>query len=109
MLENLVGRDFLPRGTGIVTRVPLVMQLTNVPTLAQRSQLATYPELEEWAEFLHLPDQHFDDFDQVRTEIEAQTVRLVGDKSCLMSLSSKTSSPKRISQHRSNRASPGAQ
>ncbi len=27
VLENLVGRDFLPRGTGIVTRRPLVLQL----------------------------------------------------------------------------------
>ena len=27
VLENLVGRDFLPRGNGIVTRRPLVLQL----------------------------------------------------------------------------------
>ena len=30
MLENLVGRDFLPRGTGIVTRRPLILQLVHV-------------------------------------------------------------------------------
>lgn len=30
VLENIVGRDFLPRGTGIVTRRPLVLQLINV-------------------------------------------------------------------------------
>jgi hypothetical protein len=30
-LENIVGRDFLPRGTGIVTRRPLVLQLINRP------------------------------------------------------------------------------
>ena len=29
--QNLVGRDFLPRGTGIVTRRPLVLQLINRP------------------------------------------------------------------------------
>ncbi|ANB11481.1 dynamin-like GTPase VPS1 [Sugiyamaella lignohabitans] len=29
VLENIVGRDFLPRGTGIVTRRPLVLQLVN--------------------------------------------------------------------------------
>lgn len=29
VLENIVGRDFLPRGTGIVTRRPLVLQLIN--------------------------------------------------------------------------------
>ncbi|KAJ3184422.1 vacuolar protein sorting-associated protein 1 [Gaertneriomyces sp. JEL0708] len=32
VLENIVGRDFLPRGTGIVTRRPLVLQLINRPT-----------------------------------------------------------------------------
>lgn len=34
MLENLVGRDFLPRGTGIVTRRPLVLQLVHVGSAA---------------------------------------------------------------------------
>ncbi len=31
VLESLVGRDFLPRGTGIVTRRPLVLQLVYTP------------------------------------------------------------------------------
>lgn len=30
ILETIVGRDFLPRGTGIVTRRPLVLQLINI-------------------------------------------------------------------------------
>nr|XP_006821225.1 PREDICTED: dynamin-1-like protein-like [Saccoglossus kowalevskii] len=30
VLENLVGRDFLPRGSGIVTRRPLVLQLVHI-------------------------------------------------------------------------------
>lgn len=30
VLENIVGKDFLPRGTGIVTRRPLVLQLVNI-------------------------------------------------------------------------------
>ena len=29
VLENIVGRDFLPRGGGIVTRRPLILQLVN--------------------------------------------------------------------------------
>ena len=29
VLEGLVGRSFLPRGTGIVTRRPLILQLYN--------------------------------------------------------------------------------
>jgi GTP-binding protein EngB required for normal cell division len=31
VLENIVGRDFLPRGSGIVTRRPLILQLNNLP------------------------------------------------------------------------------
>ncbi|KAF8267575.1 Dynamin central region-domain-containing protein [Lactarius quietus] len=31
VLENIVGRDFLPRGSGIVTRRPLVLQLIHRP------------------------------------------------------------------------------
>jgi dynamin family protein len=30
VLEAIVGRDFLPRGTGIVTRRPLILQLVHV-------------------------------------------------------------------------------
>lgn len=29
VLESIVGRDFLPRGQGIVTRRPLILQLHN--------------------------------------------------------------------------------
>lgn len=32
VLEGIVGRDFLPRGAGIVTRRPLILQLVNVLT-----------------------------------------------------------------------------
>jgi len=39
VLENFVGKDFLPRGSGIVTRRPLILQLINGPT--------------EYGEFLH--------------------------------------------------------
>lgn len=30
VIEGLVGKDFLPRGTGIVTRRPLILQLIHV-------------------------------------------------------------------------------
>lgn len=30
VLESLVGRDILPRGTGIVTRRPLILQLVHI-------------------------------------------------------------------------------
>ena len=34
LLENICGRDFLPRGTNIVTRRPTVIQLINTPSAA---------------------------------------------------------------------------
>ncbi|OMH81802.1 Dynamin-related protein dnm1 [Zancudomyces culisetae] len=38
VLENLVGIDFLPRGVGIVTRRPLVLQLVNIPTSTGKTE-----------------------------------------------------------------------
>ncbi|XP_053149909.1 dynamin-2-like isoform X1 [Hemicordylus capensis] len=64
VLENLVGRDFLPRGSGIVTRRPLILQLIFSET--------------EYAEFLHCKSKRFTDYDEVRQEIEAETERLTG-------------------------------
>jgi dynamin 1-like protein len=40
VLETIVGRDFLPRGSGIVTRRPLVLQLIHTPT---NDSLSTSP------------------------------------------------------------------
>jgi hypothetical protein len=64
-LENFVGKDFLPRGSGICTRRPLVLQLVNTPN-------------GEWAEFLHAKGKKFTNFDDVRKEIEAETDRMTG-------------------------------
>ncbi|KAM4722885.1 dynamin-3 [Rhinophrynus dorsalis] len=64
VLENFLGRDFLPRGSGIVTRRPLVLQLINSKT--------------EYAEFLHCKGIKFTDFNEVRQEIEAETDRATG-------------------------------
>ena len=86
MLESIVGRDFLPRGSGIVTRCPLVLQLKQLKdspaaTSDEKAQArnAKLAGLEEYGEFLHLKDQIFTDFDEIRKEIEAQTLRLAGD------------------------------
>lgn len=75
-----VGRDFLPRGTGIVTRRPLILQLINIAQVPGSEALSTQASgaLEEWAEFLHLPSRRFSDFNQVRTEIEQETSRIAG-------------------------------
>ncbi|XP_071398779.1 dynamin-2 isoform X1 [Centroberyx affinis] len=64
VLENFVGKDFLPRGSGIVTRRPLILQLVNNKA--------------EHAEFLHCKGRKFVDFDEVRAEIEAETDRITG-------------------------------
>ncbi|EEB17704.1 dynamin, putative [Pediculus humanus corporis] len=64
VLENFVGRDFLPRGSGIVTRRPLILQLVNASV--------------EYAEFLHCKGKKFVDFNEVRLEIEAETDRVTG-------------------------------
>ncbi|KAK4801776.1 hypothetical protein SAY86_022263 [Trapa natans] len=67
VLESIVGRDFLPRGSGIVTRRPLVLQLHKTDEGSQ-----------EYAEFLHLPRRKFTDFSVVRREIEEETDRITG-------------------------------
>ncbi|KAI8429664.1 hypothetical protein MSG28_000238 [Choristoneura fumiferana] len=64
VLENFVGRDFLPRGSGIVTRRPLILQLIQGNA--------------EYAEFLHCKGKKFVDFNEVRAEIEAETDRITG-------------------------------
>jgi len=90
VLENIVGRDFLPRGTGIVTRRPLVLQLINrppgggvAPTASttngvkqESTQLPSKPgetNPDEWGEFLHLPGEKFHDFNKIREEIVRDT------------------------------------
>ncbi|XP_071932760.1 dynamin-related protein 5A [Coffea arabica] len=66
VLESIVGKDFLPRGSGIVTRRPLVLQLQRIE------------EGREYAEFGHLPRKRFTDFAAVRKEIADETDRETG-------------------------------
>ena len=70
VLEHIVGRDFLPRGSGIVTRRPLVLQCINTPANPRPGGA------DEWGEFLHKPNQPIYDFTKIREEIEAETQRL---------------------------------
>ena len=39
VIESLVGRSILPRGTGIVTRRPLILQLIYTPKVSRLFQL----------------------------------------------------------------------
>ncbi|XP_063705193.1 dynamin-1-like protein [Culicoides brevitarsis] len=80
VIEALVGRSFLPRGTGIVTRRPLVLQLVYCPLddREHRSSDQGTAKLEEWGKFLHTKNKIFADFDEIREEIEAETDRMAG-------------------------------
>lgn len=108
VLENLVGRDFLPRGSGVVTRRPLILQLVHTPPKAtassKRSSKGIKPksvededgdsyysddegedspkeneEPEEWGKFLHLKERKIADFDEICQEIERETERVTGN------------------------------
>jgi len=50
-----VGIDFLPRGSGVVTRRPLELRLVHEQD----------PNLRPWANFGEVPDKKFTDFDKV--------------------------------------------
>ncbi|PRQ41071.1 putative Dynamin superfamily, P-loop containing nucleoside triphosphate hydrolase [Rosa chinensis] len=65
--ESMVGRGFLPCGSGIVVRRPLVLQLHRI--VDRRS---------EYAEFLHAPRKKFTDFASVHKEISDETDRIIG-------------------------------
>ena len=82
VLESIVGRDFLPRGNGIVTRCPLVLSLKhNENSNVKDSVLigeSGDSEAVEYATFSHEPGRKYTDFDLVRKEIENQTFRLAG-------------------------------
>ena len=67
-----IDRDFLPRGSGIVTRRPLILQLSHEHNK------------EPYATFDHAKDDKgepkvFTDFDAVRQEIEDDTDRVTGE------------------------------
>lgn len=65
-------RDFLPRGSGIVTRRPLILQLINSSN--------------EYGEFLHCKGKKFQDFDAIMKEIEDETDRVTGSNKGISNL-----------------------
>ncbi|XP_011219806.1 dynamin-1-like protein isoform X8 [Ursus americanus] len=81
VLESLVGRDLLPRGTGIVTRRPLILQLVHVSPEDKRKTTGEENgvEAEEWGKFLHTKNKLYTDFDEIRQEIENETERISGN------------------------------
>ncbi|XP_036615728.1 dynamin-1-like protein isoform X8 [Trichosurus vulpecula] len=81
VLESLVGRDLLPRGTGVVTRRPLILQLVHVSQedRGKTSGDENGIQAEEWGKFLHTKNKLYTDFDEIRQEIENETERISGN------------------------------
>ncbi|CAG0913982.1 unnamed protein product [Notodromas monacha] len=79
VLESIVGCSFLPRGIGIVTRRPLILQLIHAPLGDKEHRTAEdgTANLEEWGKFLH-QKKVYTDYDKMRLEIEAETDRAAG-------------------------------
>ena len=80
----------MPRGSGIVTRRPLILQLINlaidgnskgIHLCNNRESFFTNvvdSTMEEWGEFLHKPNEAFYDFAEIKKEIERETDRETG-------------------------------
>jgi dynamin 1-like protein len=114
---KLIFRDFLPRGIGIVTSRPLVLQLYSITADSEiaidKSKWHIYTFLykfdrfinftnifdsrgEEWGEFLHLPGQRFYEFAEINAEIVRETDRVTGRNK---GISNKTINLKIFSPH----------
>lgn len=76
VLEAVVGKDFLPRGTGIVTKRPLVLQLVNLPDPAAR----------EYGEFLHMNREKMYDFGKYFTSTSLKADHSAGARCSLLML-----------------------
>ncbi|XP_066175828.1 dynamin-1-like protein isoform X4 [Sylvia atricapilla] len=81
VLESLVGRDLLPRGTGVVTRRPLILQLVHISPEDGRKGAGDENDVDaaEWGKFLHTKNKIYTDFDEIRQEIENETERISGN------------------------------
>lgn len=86
VLESLIGKSFLPKGIGIVTRVPLILQIT-------KHSRQDYDEFlkktgnalaDEWAIISDKPDEILVDFDAVQNEIERRTHQIADNNKCLI-------------------------
>uniref|UniRef100_A0A8B9PNG8 Dynamin-1-like protein n=1 Tax=Apteryx owenii TaxID=8824 RepID=A0A8B9PNG8_APTOW len=77
VLESLVGRDLLPRGTGVVTRRPLILQLVHVSPEDGRKTAGD--ENGKCDPRLGVFCLVYTDFDEIRQEIENETERISGN------------------------------
>eukprot|EP00826_Nyctotherus_ovalis_P062787 TRINITY_DN9143_c0_g1_i2.p1 TRINITY_DN9143_c0_g1~~TRINITY_DN9143_c0_g1_i2.p1 ORF type:complete len:445 (-),score=93.21 TRINITY_DN9143_c0_g1_i2:41-1375(-) len=68
VLESVIGGDFLPRGSGIVTRAPLCLHLKHVDSGS------------ECAVFAHRPEIMYTEFSEIREEIARRTREVTGNE-----------------------------
>ncbi|CEF59341.1 Dynamin-1-like protein [Strongyloides ratti] len=78
VIESIVGRDFLPRGNGIVTRRPLILQLIYTPEDSDKRMLNNQKIEGDWGVFKHAKNRIFTDFEEIKKEIEEETDRTTG-------------------------------
>lgn len=76
VLEAIVGFDFLPRGSGVVTRSPILIQLNKLQT-SQKTQSQPHKQ-QRWVEFMHAPDRKFFSEEEIQAEIVQETERVAG-------------------------------
>lgn len=93
VLEGIVGRSFLPRGSGIVTRRPLILQMFHTAehnndnnqvmddgstTLSEEDNYHHDSSSEEFGVFDHKPSKRFYSFEEIREEIVRDTDKITG-------------------------------
>ncbi|CAD8128303.1 unnamed protein product [Paramecium sonneborni] len=70
LLEHIVGIDFLPRGSGVVTRRPLELRLSNAPASVCATPTAEFVE--------EIKGKKFTNFEEVRQKINELTDKVCG-------------------------------
>lgn len=68
VLEMIIGKDFLPRGSGVVTRRPIVIQMINTP-----------PGTKDAYVFANRPNETYSTENQARQILEQEMVNGAGD------------------------------
>ena len=75
VLESIMGKDFLPRGKGIVTRRPIEIQLNNIPK-----------DEKEFVVFSDHKGEKIYNLEEVRKEIDNMTEKLAGKMKAISSV-----------------------
>ncbi|KAL0229725.1 hypothetical protein PCE1_003293 [Barthelona sp. PCE] len=83
IMTSIVGRDFLPSGSNVVTRRPLILQLIKT---SKKVKASDGKEYNEWGEFLHKPNRVYTDYAEIMQEIEQDTSRIAGQNKGISTL-----------------------